>query len=272
MEQKTIKITDILIKDNIRQRELGDIAGLMQSIKNHGLMQPIGVKETNDGKYVLIWGFRRLEAHKKLGYNLIDAIIFFKKDQIMLEEMFYVLNASENLHRKDITFLEFGRVCKILSQTMNRSEIASRLGVSKRKVDIYFDSILRIPEKYQNKIRVFGGNNERTNGYLPYSTVAMVSKIRGMTADQKEKFLETVNLEELTYQQVRIISMLTSSGLPIESAIKKANDYQVSSFQVLIRKDKAEKVKKTHKTVQKYILELLNSKEKELVIDISKRQ
>jgi ParB family chromosome partitioning protein len=69
MKTIKIKISDIIIGP--RQRiDLGDVAGLAESIKEHGQIQAIGITDDNR----LIWGRRRLEAHRILGLETIDAV------------------------------------------------------------------------------------------------------------------------------------------------------------------------------------------------------
>jgi len=67
---KLIPIQTIIVRNRIRQ-DLGDIDELSNSIKQVGLLQPIGVNKNN----ILIFGQRRLEAIKKLGWKEIPSII-----------------------------------------------------------------------------------------------------------------------------------------------------------------------------------------------------
>lgn len=61
-----VDIADIAIGDRFR-KELGDIAGLADSIKEQGLLQPIGVTDRNE----LVFGERRLRAFQSLGWSRI---------------------------------------------------------------------------------------------------------------------------------------------------------------------------------------------------------
>ena len=70
MKIQEIPIKEIKILDNIRQIiKEQEMPYLMQSIKENGLLQPIGVKADKVG-YTLIWGFRRLMAYKKLAQKM----------------------------------------------------------------------------------------------------------------------------------------------------------------------------------------------------------
>ncbi|MBN1543065.1 ParB N-terminal domain-containing protein [candidate division KSB1 bacterium] len=60
-------IDSIVVKERIRQNT-GDLTELMQSIQAVGLIQPLTISEN----HVLISGYRRLEACKRLGWEQID--------------------------------------------------------------------------------------------------------------------------------------------------------------------------------------------------------
>ena len=88
---EAVKVTDVSIGHRYR-RDPGDIGALASSIEQVGLLQPIGV--TPD--YRLIWGHRRLEAFRALGYETIPARVV-SIDSIVLGEY------AENEVRKDFT-------------------------------------------------------------------------------------------------------------------------------------------------------------------------
>ena len=76
----------IIVRKRIRQ-ELGDISGLMESLKTYGQLTPIIINE----KHELIAGFRRLQAVKRLGWKSIEAVVIDRpteqqKLEVELEE------------------------------------------------------------------------------------------------------------------------------------------------------------------------------------------
>jgi len=89
-----VRISEIQIKKRIR-KELGNINELSESMKIHGLMNPIVLTR----EYHLIAGFRRLESAKKLGWENIEANIIDAPTKIKKLEM----EIEENIHRKDFT-------------------------------------------------------------------------------------------------------------------------------------------------------------------------
>ncbi|MFA7021716.1 ParB/RepB/Spo0J family partition protein [Aliarcobacter sp.] len=81
--------------DETKLQELSD------SIKEHGLLQPIVVVENDNGRYTLIAGERRLRAHKLASLEEISAIIT-NIDELKLREHALI----ENIQREDLNVIE----------------------------------------------------------------------------------------------------------------------------------------------------------------------
>lgn len=81
--------------DETKLQELSD------SIKEHGLLQPIVVVENDNGRYTLIAGERRLRAHKLASFEEISAIIT-NIDELKLREHALI----ENIQREDLNVIE----------------------------------------------------------------------------------------------------------------------------------------------------------------------
>jgi ParB family chromosome partitioning protein len=102
-----------------------DLDGLAQSIKQHGILQPIIVIETNAGVYQLIAGERRLRAAKQLGLTTIPSIVRTFSEQEQLE-----LAVIENIQRSELKPLELAiAYTKLVDQfNMTHEAIAKRVG------------------------------------------------------------------------------------------------------------------------------------------------
>lgn len=100
------------------------IAELAQSIRTHGLLQPITVRKKDD-KYELIAGERRLRAAIYLEMKVIPAII---KDFSDTETASLAL--IENLQRENLTAIEEARAYKELIDMigLTQESLAQRLG------------------------------------------------------------------------------------------------------------------------------------------------
>lgn len=99
------KIDVTAIKANPNQpRKIFDeekLNDLSESIKEHGLLQPIVVIENEDSTYTLIAGERRLRAHKLANIDKIKAIIV-DADELKLRELALI----ENIQRDDLNIIE----------------------------------------------------------------------------------------------------------------------------------------------------------------------
>jgi hypothetical protein len=95
-----VAIEEIEIGDRRREINHAAVKRLADSIKEVGLRHPITVRERG-GKYVLVAGAHRVEAHKLLGRDFVPAcIVKMSVDEARLWEI------AENLHRAELTKLE----------------------------------------------------------------------------------------------------------------------------------------------------------------------
>jgi len=76
-----------------------DLEELKDNIKKFGLIEPIVVREKEDGRYERIAGYRRLEAVRQLGWEEIPAVVLKNVD----EKTALALMISENVHRENLT-------------------------------------------------------------------------------------------------------------------------------------------------------------------------
>jgi ParB family transcriptional regulator, chromosome partitioning protein len=103
---------------------------LMESIRQHGIIQPLIVRLV-DGKYELIAGERRWRASKKLGLATVPVIERPASDRDVLE-----MALIENLQREDLNPLEeaAGYVRLVREFSLKQEEIATRVGKSRASV------------------------------------------------------------------------------------------------------------------------------------------
>lgn len=125
-----IKISDIY-PNNTQPRKSFDedkIIALCESIKKHGVLQPIVLKPDENGKYMIIAGERRYRACKMAKKEEIPAII---KDIPTKEVMEIAL--VENLQRENLNIIEEGIAYKNLIEKYKstQEELASLVGKSR---------------------------------------------------------------------------------------------------------------------------------------------
>ncbi len=88
---------------------------LAESIKKHGVLQPIIVSDNNEGKYKIIAGERRYRAAKIAGLTEIPAIIKENVDEIT----YFEISLIENLQREDLNPIEEAYSYKNLIEAFN---------------------------------------------------------------------------------------------------------------------------------------------------------
>jgi len=136
VNQKTVKEVSI---DNISAGRFqprsnfdeGKLLELTASIKNHGVISPILVREMGLNKYEVIAGERRLRASKKAGLTTIPCLIDQKKDQDALESALI-----ENLQREDLNAVEEARGYDRLKREfgLTQDEVASSTGKARSTI------------------------------------------------------------------------------------------------------------------------------------------
>ncbi len=106
------------------------LAELMASIKEHGIIQPLIVRRV-DGKLELIAGERRFRASRELGLKEVPVIVREASDKDVLE-----MALIENLQREDLNPIEEARAYERLAKdfSMRQEDIAQRVGKNRATV------------------------------------------------------------------------------------------------------------------------------------------
>ncbi len=98
MKLETIKILEIIADENIRSKITKEsISGLVASVKEYGILQPILVRVTKEGKYELIAGFRRMAAAKEAALVEVPCILSNVNDEDRTQ-----VQLVENIQREDL--------------------------------------------------------------------------------------------------------------------------------------------------------------------------
>ena len=124
------------------QEKIEELAG---SIREKGVIQPILVRQTENGRYELIAGERRLRAVKHLGHTEIPAIVRRVADADLLE-----MSIIENIQREELNVLEEAKAYRRLAQEFGHTQerIANRVGKDKTSISNLL-RLLNLPDKIQ---------------------------------------------------------------------------------------------------------------------------
>jgi ParB family chromosome partitioning protein len=121
---------------------------LSESIRTHGVIQPIIVRQLASGYYQIISGERRWRAARQAGLGEIPAIVIEADDQKAME-----LGLIENLQREDLNPMEEAGGYQVLMQEhgLTQEEVAERVGRSRPAVANAL-RLLALPKEVQDMI------------------------------------------------------------------------------------------------------------------------
>ena len=143
-------ITDLLPNSDQPRKKFDEesLKDLSESIKVHGLLQPITVKNNDDGKFTIIAGERRWRASQIAGIKKVPVNIINIDDKNLFE-----LALVENVQREDLNPVEAAMAIKDLIEKYNFSNEQLIKVTGKKRASISNTlRILELPEKVLNWI------------------------------------------------------------------------------------------------------------------------
>lgn len=125
-----------------------DLAELVHSVREFGVLQPIVVRQREDGVYELIMGERRTRAAREAGLEKIPAILRETADENLLRDALL-----ENLHRSELNPLEEASAYQQLLEDfgITQEELATRIGRSRPQISNTI-RLLRLPMPVQQRV------------------------------------------------------------------------------------------------------------------------
>lgn len=125
-----------------------DLAELVHSVREFGVLQPVVVRENAEGKYELIMGERRTRAAREAGLDSIPAILRETADEDLLRDALL-----ENLHRSQLNPLEEASAYQQLLEDfgITQEALATRIGRSRPQVSNTI-RLLRLPVPVQQRV------------------------------------------------------------------------------------------------------------------------
>jgi len=133
-------------RTRFNEESLGELA---ESIRSIGVIQPITVRETENGRYQLITGERRLRAARIAGLDSIPSFVRKANDQGMLE-----MSLVENIQREDLNAIEIALTFQRLVEEceLTQENLSQRVGKKRATVANYL-RLLKLPAEIQLGIR-----------------------------------------------------------------------------------------------------------------------
>lgn len=190
--------------DEIKLQELAD------SIKEHGIIQPIVVSKKADESFEIIAGERRFQAAKLAGLSKVPVVVRNVTEQQKLE-----LAIIENIQRHDLNPVEEARSYQKLIDDfdLNQEEAAQKLGKSRSTV--------------ANKLRIL-------NLPAEIQKALMESKI---TEGHAKAIMAIENIEK----QKTLFELIMKSGLTVRQAENKTKEISVRTHSRVVSIDPEQK-------------------------------
>lgn len=188
-----IEVNPFQPRSHFDQEALEELA---ESIRVHGIIQPITVRKLSQHQYQLISGERRFQASKLAELKSIPAYIRAANDQQMLE-----MALIENIQRENLNAIEIALSYQRLMSECNlkQDELGERVGKNRSTVTNYL-RLLKLPPDIQIAVR----DNKLSMGHAR-------AIINVENADQQLYIFKRTLAEELSVRKVEeLVRSLTT--------------------------------------------------------------
>lgn len=220
---------------------------LAQSIKQHGVFQPIILKRVKQG-FIIVSGERRYRAAQKVGLVTIPAIIRQYEEAKVAE-----IALAENLQRENLTPIEEAEAYKIVMQNLKltQQELAAKVGKSRSHVTNML-GLLNLPHEVQDMLLT----GKISMGHArSLSKLEDESKILKIANQIISKQLSVRQVEEMTKMETKtnqIVRIKQSKYIEQENTITKKIGYKVKiSDQKVVIYCKEEEIEKVIERLMK---------------------
>ena len=218
---------------------------LSNSIKEHGIIQPLTVRELGRGKYQLISGERRLRASKIAGLNSLPVYIIISNDQKMLE-----MALVENIQRENLNPIEIGlsytrliKECNLTQEKLSkkisksRSNIANHIrllklpiviqsGVKSKKISMGHARALISIDNYNQQMKLYDRIISEKLSVRDLESILRDTKTKSLDKNTNQK-KSTKNQDDFILKQY--LSNKLSTKIDIKKS-KKGNGKIIINF------------------------------------------
>jgi len=162
---------------------------LAQTIETHGIIQPIVVRELQEGRYEIIAGERRFRAVSKLGWATIPAIINNLSDTETAS-----VALIENLQREELSPIEEAIAYSKLIELhqLTQEGLANQLGIGQSTVANKI-RLLKLPETVQSAVMNKQLTERHARSLIPLKDAELQDKLvkeiieKGLNVKQTEE-------------------------------------------------------------------------------------
>lgn len=200
VQEVDVRLIDTNAQQPRKQFEEEALKELAASIRQHGIVQPLIVKEQN-GRYLIVAGERRFRAARMAKLETVP-VLTVDYDEAKIHEVALI----ENIQREDLNPIEEATAIRFLMQQhdMTQEEVAERIGKSRPAVANAL-RLLQLPQPVLALVRegtISAGHGRAIAGIadaatqqkiadecvrLGYSVRALESRIKNLDADKPKK-------------------------------------------------------------------------------------
>lgn len=248
---------------------------LVESIKQHGILEPLLIRPQNNGQYQLIAGERRYRAATQLGLTEVPVLIRDFSDQEALE-----VALIENLQREDLNPVEETEgILDLIALRLERptADVIALLNQAAHPARHSVDNVIHTPEwavlqAVFATVGRFTPESFRTNrlpllhlpkplleairqGQLEYTKARAIARIKD--ADQQQEILETAIAQGWSLNQIKQqISQLPSTNTPPDNTLKQDFTERVATVTKLLKQGRIWADPKKRQKAEKLLAEL----------------
>lgn len=167
-----------------------ELEGLAESIRRNGILQPLTVRQLENGQFELIAGERRLRAARIVGLAKVPCIIMDISD-----ENSAVFALIENLQRKDLGFFEESEALAnvMYAYNLSQDELASKLGKAPSTVSNKL-RLLKIPDDLRFQIAKANLTERHARALLKLENEAQMKRALSIIIERRLNVAETDKL------------------------------------------------------------------------------
>ena len=207
---------DILPNPNQPRRrfDYDELEGLAQSIRANGILQPLLVRNIENGRYELIAGERRLRAARLVGLTKVPCIV-----NEISESDSAVFAVIENLQRQNLDYFEEAEALALLinDYRMSQEELCKKLGKAQSTLSNKL-RLLKLSDEMRYKISRAGLSERHARALLSLSDEVQRARALSIIIDRHL----TVNESETLIEQ-----MLRKNETPKRQILKGFKDIRI---------------------------------------------
>lgn len=195
---------------------------LAQSIKEHGVFQPIILKRVKNG-FIIVSGERRFRASQIVGLKTIPSIIRQYEEAKVAE-----IALAENLQRENLTPIEEAEAYKIVMSNLKltQNELAEKVGKSRSHVTNTL-GLLNLPEEVQNMLLTSQISMGHARALSKLENKAQVIKLAKLVVSKQLSVRQIEELTKIEDKTNKIQRKETSKYLEQETKLSKAIGHKI---------------------------------------------